>query len=380
MVSVSINHSTLTPVSSSTRVKLCFTCDAPYSWSHKCPNLQFMVLQISNDDDGDPTLVDTPPELLPTDPQPSETPAHHLLLNALSGEHVVDTIHFTGVIQGMEIQVLLDWGSLDNFIQPRLVRSLKLAVEPVTLFKVLVGNGHVLTGFSMVWQIPMVIQGHDITISAHVLEVTRADVILGAQWLATLGPLIADYSATTIKFYCAGKFITLQGEPKPIAKMAQFNHLKRLTNTDAISEYFAIQPHHVDTNSSHDHLIQLLPTDIKALLQRFSVIFEVPQATTAFNALKTTITTAPVLVLPDFSKPFTIETDASGMGVGAVLSQHGRPIVFFSKKMFSRMQNRSTYAREMFAITEAVAKFHHYLIGHFFTIRTDQKSLWHHTD
>ncbi|KAF7824325.1 Ty3/gypsy retrotransposon protein [Senna tora] len=48
--------------------------------------------------------------------------------------------------------------------------------------------------------------------------------------------------------------------------------------------------------------------------------------------------------------------------------------------MSTRMQNRSAYAREMFAITEAVAKFRHYLIGQFFTIRTDQKSLRHLTD
>lgn len=44
------------------------------------------------------------------------------------------------------------------------------------------------------------------------------------------------------------------------------------------------------------------------------------------------------------------------------------------------MQKRSAYAREMMAITEAVAKFRHYLFGHYFIIRTDQKSLHHLTD
>ena len=99
------------------------------------------------------------------------------------------------------------------------------------------------------------------------------------------------------------------------------------------------------------------------------------QAEHAFFALKTAITTAPVLALPDFSKPFSLETDASGSGIGAVLSQGGYPIAYFSKKLSNRLQQQSAYTREFYAITQAMAKFRHYLMGHQFIIKTDQKSL-----
>ncbi|GAU23864.1 hypothetical protein TSUD_369720 [Trifolium subterraneum] len=99
------------------------------------------------------------------------------------------------------------------------------------------------------------------------------------------------------------------------------------------------------------------------------------EAETSFNKLKHAITSAPVLRLPDFSKPFTLETDASGTGVGAVLTQQGQPIAFFSKKLSPRRQKQSAYIRELLVITEALAKFRHYLLGHKFIIKTDQKSL-----
>nr|KYP41059.1 Transposon Ty3-G Gag-Pol polyprotein [Cajanus cajan] len=99
------------------------------------------------------------------------------------------------------------------------------------------------------------------------------------------------------------------------------------------------------------------------------------QAQQAFTKLKNTITTVPVLALPDFTVPFVIDTDASGTAIGAVLSQHGHPIAFFSKRLCPKLQAASVYVREMFAITEAIKKWRQYLIGHYFQIITDQKSL-----
>ncbi|MCI70715.1 hypothetical protein A2U01_0091978, partial [Trifolium medium] len=80
-------------------------------------------------------------------------------------------------------------------------------------------------------------------------------------------------------------------------------------------------------------------------------------ATDAFLALQHAITVAPVLALPNFSKPFILETDASGTGIGAILSQDKHPIAYFSKKLNPAMQNKSAYVRELYAVTEAMAKF-----------------------
>ncbi|KAL0405381.1 UNVERIFIED_CONTAM: Retrovirus-related Pol polyprotein from transposon.6 [Sesamum latifolium] len=87
------------------------------------------------------------------------------------------------------------------------------------------------------------------------------------------------------------------------------------------------------------------------------------------------MTSLSVLALPDFSLPFDITTDASGMAVGAVLSQNNHPIAFFSKKMCPRMCAASAYVRELYAITEAVRKWRQYLLDRPFHIYTDHQSI-----
>lgn len=81
-----------------------------------------------------------------------------------------------------------------------------------------------------------------------------------------------------------------------------------------------------------------------------------PSAQTAFDQLKQALSQAPVLTLPDFSLPFTIETDASGLGMGAVLSQKNHPIAFFSKQFPPKLLRASAYVKELFAITAVVKK------------------------
>jgi len=117
-----------------------------------------------------------------------------------------------------------------------------------------------------------------------------------------------------------------------------------------------------------------IASPLSQLLTKAELVWS-PEVENAFQMLKNAVTTALVLALPDFTKPFTMETDASGLGMSDVLSQEGHPISFFSKQFCPKLLRSSTYVWELAAITTAVKKWRQYLLGHHFVILTDHRSL-----
>ena len=75
-----------------------------------------------------------------------------------------------------------------------------------------------------------------------------------------------------------------------------------------------------------------------------------PSQDTAFNELKNLLTHAPVLALPNLDKPFEIHCDASGNGIGGVLTQEKRAIAYFSEKLFGAQLNYPIYDKELYAL------------------------------
>jgi hypothetical protein len=98
-------------------------------------------------------------------------------------------------------------------------------------------------------------------------------------------------------------------------------------------------------------------------------------ATPAFSNLKTALSTAPVLHLPDFSQQFVVDCDASGTGFGAVLHQGAGPLAFFSKPFAARHLKTAAYERELIGLVHVVRHWRPYLWGSKFLVRTNHYAL-----
>jgi hypothetical protein len=94
-----------------------------------------------------------------------------------------------------------------------------------------------------------------------------------------------------------------------------------------------------------------------------------------FDEVKKALYSAPVLAIPDFTKPFILEADFSDSYIGTVLMQEGRPTSFLSKALGPRAAGFSTYGKEALALIEALKKWKHYSSEASLILRTDQQSL-----
>lgn len=100
----------------------------------------------------------------------------------------------------------------------------------------------------------------------------------------------------------------------------------------------------------------------------------------AFEELKTNLTKAPILAYPSFGQNFTLETDASIRGIGAVLSQkqadgRSHPVAFASRGLSAAEQNYSITDLESLAVVWGVSHFRAYLYGQRVTVYTDHAVL-----
>ena len=95
----------------------------------------------------------------------------------------------------------------------------------------------------------------------------------------------------------------------------------------------------------------------------------------AFLEIKDRMNKALVLMLPNFTKVFEVACDASGIGIGGVLSQENHPIAYFSEKLSDAKLKYSIYDKKLYAVVQALRYWRHYLLPQEFVLYSDHEAL-----
>ncbi|KAF8397183.1 hypothetical protein HHK36_016090 [Tetracentron sinense] len=397
---------------------LCYNCDERFSPNHKCKAQQFFLIEgealateetHESDEEEERTTTEDDQDNIPTSVEPE------ISFHALTGSAAPQTMRVQGTIKHYPIVVLIDTGSTHNFINTKLAQRLGCRIQTGSELPVTVANGEILRSHGMCSNLLFKIQNSEFTTDVHLLDFGGCDMVLGAHWLRTLGPILWDFTNLWMQFRCKGADITFKGiktslpqiiKPanarKAIRSGASCSLLFMCNAVESIEEeptdptlqsllhQFAdvfTEPQGLPPARSHDHCIVLesgsRPVNVrpyryphfqKGEIER-QVTDMLASAELAFETLKKAMVSTPVLALPDFSQQFVIECDASGRAIGAVLMQGRRPIAFISKVLPIRSKGISTYEKEMEAIVFAVTKWRPYLVGRKFLIRTDHRSI-----
>ncbi|MCH79303.1 transposon Tf2-1 polyprotein [Trifolium medium] len=146
----------------------------------------------------------------------------------------------------------------------------------------MVGNGEFLRCTGLCNEIPITVNKHTFSLSFYVLPIQGADVVLGVQWLQTLGPFVSDFTIPSMQFYHHNSLLTITGSKTSSVTPASYNQINRMIHTDSIATFHSItiipSPDNPNHPSNPDtQTIQSLHPDLQAVLHPYTHIFNPPQ-------------------------------------------------------------------------------------------------------
>nr|GEV69837.1 hypothetical protein [Tanacetum cinerariifolium] len=166
--------------------------------------------------------------------------------------------------------------------------------------------GHESPRSLQLWGIISLGEGMVMEVDLYVLPMKGPDVVLGIKWLQNLGKVTHDYAKQTMEFTLVNTKYSLQGDESLRMKKISLHHMQALLETEGVYATLEYMGHIISR-----HGVEMDPKKVSAK-NGFKLG---DHESEAFEALKQQLSTTLVLVLADFEKKFTVETDASRDGI-----------------------------------------------------------------
>jgi hypothetical protein len=252
---------------------LYYNCDDKYFPGHKCKE-QNLFMAISEDIQEED--VDTPP--MPESPEisdinpPSDPPEVELIisLNALTGFSAPQTLKLIGYIKHRKVIILVDSGSTHNFIHRRIAQETHCYIHAVNNFQIMIANGGSMKCGGRCENVCLQIGDYHLKSHMFAIDMGGCDIVLGAEWLRTLGPILMDFQNLTMQFDQGGHKYKFQGITAGSPEVISSHRMEKLLkkgHSGVIAQLHAIQATEIPP----------VPQDLQALLAKYQTVFSTPQ-------------------------------------------------------------------------------------------------------
>lgn len=177
------------------RLGLCYNCNEKYSRGHNrvCRRL-FYINGVE--------LTDPAADASDIDPD-AEAPVFSL--QAVAGVPICDTMQVSVSLGDTTLVALLDTGSTHNFIGEDAARRTGLPIQPRPRLTATIANGERITCPGVLRQAPIFIDGNEFHVDLFVMPLAGYDLVLGTQWMVTLGPIVWNFQTRTMSFRRHGR-------------------------------------------------------------------------------------------------------------------------------------------------------------------------------
>jgi hypothetical protein len=175
---------------------LCYNCDEKYFHGHMCKE-QKIFMAISEDvseDDVEAPLVSMSPEPTNMNP-PSDPPKVEpiISLNSLTDFFAPQTLKLIGCIKHMKVIIVVYNGSTHNFIHHHISQETNCCIRAINNFQIMIANGGSMKHGARCENMCIQIGEYHMKYHVFSIDMGGCDIVLGAEWLRNLGPILMDF-------------------------------------------------------------------------------------------------------------------------------------------------------------------------------------------
>ena len=249
---------------------LCYYCDEKYSPGHKCKEPKFFQIDATDYSSSEEAPPLEEPKEVEEDNEKDNVPDEPVISpRALAGISSPQTLKIRGFIKHCLVVVLIDSGSTHNFIHQKVAEAMHCFVRVVSNFQVQIADGGTMKCEGRYENVKLQMGDYQLKTHMFAIHTGGCDIVLGAKWLRTLGPITMDFQELYMSFKQNNSTHTLRGIQAGAPSIISSHRMEKLLENGhhgVIAQFNAIQAIEPNSLPIRPEMQQILNSYLTSLM------------------------------------------------------------------------------------------------------------------